>query len=172
MPGSNQALENELLRGVRTREILTVMMIDIDHFKLFNDQYGHCDGDICIKSVASALSGVLNRHTDGVFRYGGEEFAMVLPNTDRSGAEHLARNILNAVRALDIKHKASETSPVVSISLGGYCSIPTSIEDIDETMWQFVNMADMALYRVKENGRNAFVIQEETVGEEAMLMGE
>ncbi len=111
-------LEREWSRSYRSHDPLALLLVDIDHFKLYNDGYGHPKGDVCLREVAQALTSTLRRPADLVARYGGEEFGVVLPQTMRSGAEHMARRMLDAIAALGIPHAASATAPIVSVSIG------------------------------------------------------
>ncbi|MCK7578782.1 MAG: diguanylate cyclase, partial [Chromatiales bacterium] len=114
----DRKLREEWARLTRNDQALSLLMIDIDQFKPYNDHYGHGAGDECLRQVAQALHQVLQRPMDLVARYGGEEFAAVLPETDEAGAEHLAQRLLEAVRALGIEHAYSDVAPQVSISVG------------------------------------------------------
>jgi diguanylate cyclase (GGDEF)-like protein len=114
----DETLEREWLSGRRTGSPMALLLIDIDHFKLFNDNYGHPAGDTCLRNVAQALASVSLRPADLVARYGGEEFAVLLPQTPRRGAEQMARGILDAVEALGIPHATSSTDAQVTVSIG------------------------------------------------------
>lgn len=129
---------------------LSIIMIDIDHFKAYNDNYGHQAGDNCLMLVAKTLNQQLRRPTDLVSRYGGEEFLLILPDTDAAGAAQVAEQLRSAVEALDIKHGYSTTGTVITISVGTATMIP---EGKDQTE-QLVGEADIALYRAKRMGRN------------------
>ena len=117
----DESLEREWHRARRSGAPLALLMIDVDHFKLFNDRYGHPAGDICLSAVAQALTGASLRPADLVARYGGEEFVVLLPQTPRCGAEHVARAALDAVEALVIAHDASLTAPHITVSVGVAC---------------------------------------------------
>lgn len=132
---------------------LSLVMIDIDFFKDFNDHYGHPAGDLCLRKVAEALSGCAKRASDTVARYGGEEFAVILPMMDQAGAKKLAEQIRDAVEKLAIPHAFSRVSKHVTISLGVYTGIP----DGDTPIEQFVANADRALYDAKRD-RNKVVV--------------
>jgi diguanylate cyclase (GGDEF)-like protein len=137
----------EMRRCARDGHPLSLLMIDIDHFKRFNDCFGHLQGDQCLKRVAAALRGIL-RGGDVAARYGGEEFAVVLPNTDRQGAEAVAERSRRAVQDLQIAHPDSPAS-VVTLSIG----VSTGVEpDLSPT--DLVASADEALYASKRDGRN------------------
>ncbi len=142
-----ERLASEWRRAVRTGSLLSVGMIDIDHFKLFNDTYGHHRGDECLRAVAGALADGLPRVGDSVARYGGEEFALILPATDRAGAITVAENLRRRVEALRI---ASPAGGVVTISCGFATTRPTA----DGNPSRLVELADRALYRAKQEGRN------------------
>lgn len=131
---------------------LFVMIIDIDYFKLYNDTYGHIQGDDCLTKVAQIISKSL-RKTDFVARYGGEEFVVVLPLEDMPGAATAANKIVNSVANMKILHKNSKASSVVSISLG-----LAKMEDTCQSMDELLNNADTALYKAKDEGRNRYVV--------------
>ncbi len=145
----------EWQRAVRAKQSLTVIMADVDHFKLFNDTYGHQAGDECLRQVASALSGGIQRATDLVARYGGEEFAVILPDIDAGGAATVAERLRAAVEGLGIPHAASPVGPVVTISLGAATVRP----DAGGMPLAVIAQADMALYRAKQQGRNRVVLE-------------
>ena len=148
-------LENEWKRCERTGQVLTLMMLDIDFFKPFNDRYGHLQGDDCLKTVAQTIDSLLGRPGDFVGRYGGEEFAIVLPGTDESGARQLARIMLSRIQGLHIPNKDSEVSPYLTVSIGGVSAVPK--RSIPGT-W-FINKADQLLYRAKQGGRNQYRLE-------------
>ncbi|MGQ0800357.1 MAG: diguanylate cyclase domain-containing protein [Pseudomarimonas sp.] len=145
-------LASEWRRGLRTGKALSLMMIDIDHFKLFNDHYGHVEGDRCIRAVAKALEQGVGRSTDLVARYGGEEFSVILPDTDHDSARWLADSCLQAIAALAIPHAQSTSSAWVSISIG----VRTLVVDAETGSEQLVTGADQALYAAKRAGRNCY----------------
>jgi len=136
----------------RTGSSLSVLMIDIDHFKKYNDTYGHEAGDGCLRAVALALSGCVSRDEDFVARYGGEEFSVVLPNTDKNGAQVIAEKLLEKIRECNIPHKASDVADYVTISIGG----TTSIVKHSQSPQDYIKAADKALYESKKNGRNRY----------------
>jgi diguanylate cyclase (GGDEF)-like protein len=125
-------------------------MIDVDDFKGFNDNYGHQMGDECLIRVAGELQAQMQRSTDMVVRYGGEEFMLILPNTDHQGAMQVAENARLAIEALDIEHSDSSTSDHITVSVGSATAMPGD----RTTTEQLVYAADLALYRAKESGRN------------------
>ena len=142
-------LELEYRRAVRQGTALTLVMLDIDQFKEFNDSYGHPAGDACLKRVAEALSEVVHRPADLAARYGGEEFALVLPDT-ADGSE-VAEACRQAIEALKIPHKASVVAEVVTISAGIAMLTPQTWQ---QNLTDLLNRADEALYEAKESGRN------------------
>ena len=148
----DERLSSEWRRSQRDGHALTLMMIDIDHFKPFNDHYGHVEGDRVIRAVAETLDRVINRSTDLVARYGGEEFAVILPDTDAEAAAWLAASCLKAITELAIPHEHSSAAASVSISIG-LCTISGSFELDAEGL---VTRADQALYQAKRGGRNGF----------------
>ncbi|MBN2618961.1 MAG: diguanylate cyclase [Spirochaetales bacterium] len=150
-------LDAEWVRGMRSKQPLSLIMIDIDHFKLFNDTYGHQEGDICLKRVASALKTTLKRQCDIVARYGGEEFIAVLPDTDSEGASQVATRMLHAVDLLEMTHSSSPTAPNVTVSLGVATVIP-----VKNSLPEFlIKAVDKALYKAKNSGRNRLVIADD-----------
>lgn len=134
-----------------TGDPLAILMIDIDHFKQYNDQYGHPAGDECLKQISKILGESAKRESDIVARYGGEEFLIVLPGTDAGAALDIASGLLEAVSSAAIEHASSKTAPVVTISIGLSAIIPSK----DYTSYMLIKAADEALYRAKEGGRNA-----------------
>jgi len=136
----------------RTGSRLSVLMIDIDYFKKYNDTYGHEAGDNCLKAVASALSQCVIRDEDFVARYGGEEFAVVLPNTDENGTQLVAEKMLEKVRECNIPHRASDIAAYVTISIGGTTDVINHMQHGSD----YIKAADKALYESKKNGRNRY----------------
>jgi len=146
----NSFLDMEWGRSLRKKASMSAMMIDIDHFKEYNDNYGHLQGDECLKHVSDAIVSSVNRSCDFVSRYGGEEFFVVLPETDKEGAISVAENIRKNIEELRINHSFSKVSPYVTISVGVQTVVPTS----DMCLKDFVQSADEALYSAKKAGRN------------------
>ena len=142
-------LRVEIARSNRNGHQLSVMLCDVDHFKKYNDSFGHLKGDDCLKAVSKALSSTCKRPTDLVARYGGEEFAVVLPNTSIDEAKRLAQAMCDAVSALKFEHPESEHK-VVTISLGVYSGVPEQSYDAEFML----KKADDALYIAKDTGRN------------------
>jgi len=136
----------------RTNGLLSVLMLDIDHFKKFNDAFGHDQGDVCLRAVASSLSIAVERSSDFTARYGGEEFIAILPNTDEDGAHVVAEKLLENVRALNIEHPGNSAAPVVTVSIG----VTTGKVNYGNRWEAFVKRADEALYVSKQNGRNQY----------------
>lgn len=151
----DEVLKSEYLIGCRTEKPLSVLMIDIDYFKLFNDTYGHPAGDACLKKVAAALQASVYRPTDLVARYGGEEFAIILPDTSETGERVIAEKIMNEITRLNIPHAGSGVDDHITVSIGGYTSIPSLLDD--PTF--IVAEADKSLYQAKEAGRNQFILR-------------
>ncbi|PBI78501.1 diguanylate cyclase [Rahnella victoriana] len=147
-----KVLSHEYMRAKRNRTPLTVVMIDIDYFKHFNDHYGHLSGDACLRLVARTLRRSLKRSTDVVTRFGGEEFAAILPDTDLKGAWIVAQHIMESIESLGIKHSFSEFNRV-TISQGIATYMPDQDPGIEDQS-DIVSAADEALYLSKNNGRN------------------
>ena len=140
----------------RDKKSLAVLMIDIDFFKLYNDNYGHGQGDETLRKVAKALEKTIKRASDFVARYGGEEFVILLKDIKKDGVEAVANNLLNAVRELKITHEFSKIENYVTISIGA--SFYNSNSDV--TKLELLLKADETLYSVKNSGRNNFAILE------------
>ncbi len=154
----DEVLKNEYLLGCRSGKPLSILMIDIDYFKRFNDTYGHLAGDDCIKKVAAALKGALYRPTDLVARYGGEEFAVILPDTTESGERVIAEKIMSEIAKLNIPHSSSSVDDKITVSIGGYALVPS----IHDDPIFIVAEADKSLYQAKEAGRKQFVLRSES----------
>lgn len=138
----------------RRKQALGLLMIDVDFFKRYNDGYGHQPGDACLQAVARAVQKALTRSTDLAARYGGEELAVILPDTDEAGAIAVAERVVAAVSALDLPHKASDAAPFVTVSVGAVSQVPTEKEgDLS-----LLGHADTALYSAKDSGRNRAVL--------------
>jgi diguanylate cyclase (GGDEF)-like protein len=146
-------LTNEWHRAIRFKTELSLILLDIDHFKLFNDTYGHQSGDECLKKVAEALSQTIHRPTDLVARFGGEEFAIILGGTDLNGAINIAEQAVENVKNLQIRHGKSKTSEFLTISVG----VATTFVKFGMQEAELIKLADKALYQAKENGRNQIV---------------
>ena len=146
----NGFLERELQRAKREQKSIAFILLDVDYFKLYNDTYGHLAGDECLKKIAGALQGSVKRATDLVSRYGGEEFAVILPDTDRIGAVLVGNRILARIREMDIQTEASPVKKFVTVSLGIVAIVP----DMDLTPDMMIIAADRALYLAKQSGRN------------------
>ena len=140
----------------RDKKSLSVLMIDIDFFKPYNDNYGHGQGDETLRKVAKALEKTIKRASDFVARYGGEEFVILLKDINKDGVEAVANNLLNAVRELKITHEFSKIENYVTVSIG--VSYYNSSSDI--TKLELLLKADETLYNVKNSGRNDFAILE------------
>ena len=149
-------MEESLRRYIKTLSrsdgILSIMMIDIDFFKKYNDAYGHSDGDICLRDIAQTLTGCVTREDDFVARYGGEEFAVILPHTDENGAHLTANRILEAVRARDIEHRQSSVAEHVTVSIG----VTTVKAKHTHNPNDYIKRADKALYTSKHEGRDRY----------------
>lgn len=156
----DEALQREWRRGSRRATELSLVICDVDHFKDYNDNYGHLAGDDCLKRVAAALRDGVHRPADLVARFGGEEFAVLMPDTSLRGATHVAERLRCAVMNCAIPHSRSSVSPVVTISLGVASTTPTQ----DAGMDTLTAEADRCLYLAKRRGRNRVVAGE---GEQA-----
>jgi two-component system cell cycle response regulator len=146
----DQTIQQEWTRLQRTKDFLSLIMCDVDFFKLFNDTYGHQRGDDCLKSVAKALQETARRSGDCVARYGGEEFAVIMPVTGEKSAVHIAEIIRQTMENMAITHNKSSVAPFVTLSLG----VATVVPDDKITPEVLIKFADMALYLAKSSGRN------------------
>lgn len=156
-----QTLDAEWKRAAREQQPLAVIMLDIDHFKMLNDTYGHAVGDDCLRYVAVALKGQVKRPGDLLARYGGEEFVLVLPATTPDGAAALAESLRAAVEALHIPNERA-SSGQVTISVG---VAATSAAAGDDSTKGLLERADAALYRSKQGGRNRVTVNRGEDGE-------
>lgn len=146
----DSVMEVEWGNAKRNRQPLSLIMLDIDYFKQYNDHYGHIQGDECLKLVAKALSGVATRSRDFFARYGGEEFILVLPETDEAAAIKIAERCRSVIFKAQIAHEKSLVSQLLTISIGISTLIPTHS---DEAI-KFIAKVDRQLYLAKEKGRN------------------
>ena len=151
----DQRFLQECRRAKREKAPLSLIILDIDYFKAFNDTYGHLKGDDCLKTVATTLKKVLKRPGDFPARYGGEEFAVVLPNTDGKGAAIIAEELRVSIENLRIPHSKSPCADYVTVSLG----IATRFPGQDATHEDMILAADRALYRSKQEGRNRLSLE-------------
>ncbi|MEM7592002.1 MAG: diguanylate cyclase [Cyanobacteria bacterium P01_A01_bin.83] len=151
----DEFLIREWQRGQRENFPLSLILADIDYFKLYNDHFGHQAGDSCLESVAQAISKTFNRPADLVARYGGEEFAVILPRTPTKNALLLAQKIRSAIQELNLPHPESSVSNIVSLSLGVASVIPSS----QYTIKQLLVTADKALYQAKKQGRDRAILK-------------
>ena len=149
-----QQLALEWRRLTRNPSPISLIMCDIDHFKIYNDSYGHQQGDECLSQVASAIAACTRRPADFVCRYGGEEFTVILPHTHLEGAVKVAESINAKVQELNLEHANSPTSSIVTISLGVACMTPSR----DSNAQCLIQSADRALYKAKSNGRNGLAV--------------
>jgi diguanylate cyclase (GGDEF)-like protein/PAS domain S-box-containing protein len=145
----DQCMQAEWRRGLRDRNPLSLLIIDADHFKAYNDSYGHLRGDGCLKQIAEAAQDIVARPGDLVARYGGEEFAVVLPNTANHGALQLAKDICAIMQSRQLPHAGNPTG-VVTVSIG--CA--TLVPQFGQQAVALIDQADQALYQAKRSGRN------------------
>jgi two-component system chemotaxis family response regulator WspR len=129
---------------------MSMLMIDVDNFKLYNDTYGHVAGDEVLKQIAATVERCLGRPGDLAARFGGEEFAVVLPGTAIDGVRLLAEKIRSEVEALALPHANSSTGQYVTISIGGASAVPSA----ESPMTSLIEAADLALYKAKRDGKN------------------
>jgi len=153
----DRTLRKEWNKAMKTQQSLSLLLIDIDCFKQYNDTYGHQQGDECLIRVAQTFKSVIRHDSDCVARYGGEEFALILPHTTLLEAKIVAVKIIKAVRQLQIEHRTSIASDIVTLSIG----ISVSIPQIEDSLEYFIQRADKALYQAKEQGRDRFYLSNE-----------
>ena len=152
----DEKLEQEWRRAARDRQPLTLVMVDIDFFKNYNDLYGHPAGDECLKKIAQVMQHNAARPGDLAARYGGEEFTVILPNTGLPGAETVGEEIRAEVEALELPHAQSSVNPWVTVSVGVASVVPHNGDNFDF----LVEGADRALYKAKQQGRNRVVVDQ------------
>ena len=152
----DEVFDTEWRRSLRTERPLALLMIDVDCFKALNDNYGHQRGDECLREIARVLEEQPRRGHDIVARFGGEEFAVLLPGADVPGALRIAHNVRSAVEALQLEHRHSRVGEIVTVSVGVCSRIPRH----DESAGDLIYEADMALYLAKELGRNRVELRE------------
>ncbi|PJZ70589.1 diguanylate cyclase response regulator [Leptospira perolatii] len=152
----DEVLEVEWKRSGRSQKPVSLLLLDIDYFKKYNDTYGHQAGDDCIRKVAGVLRDTARRAGDFAARYGGEEFALILPDTESQNALKVAEQILTKIRLLKIPHENSEVAPHVTVSLG----LSTMVSEKGISLSLLVEKADEALYQSKKKGRNQATIAE------------
>ena len=151
----NDTMVAEWRRCARAGLPLSVIMIDIDHFKLYNDHYGHQAGDACLQQISAAMKGCAARPQDMLARYGGEEFILLLPQEGAEGTKVVAGRIMDEVRKLNLPHAASPTAPHVSISMGLATAMPP-LDSHDPSA--VIRAADARLYHAKQTGRNRLCV--------------
>ncbi|VXA82573.1 conserved hypothetical protein [Acinetobacter sp. 8I-beige] len=152
----DDSYQREWLNAQREQQPLTIMLLDIDYFKQYNDYNGHILGDACLKQIAQILKKSVSRPRDLVARFGGEEFVLILPDTSQASAIEVVERILQSIRTADICHSSSPLDQRLSVSLGVKTIIPTQKND----KMAFLKEVDQNLYLAKEQGRNGYVIQD------------
>ncbi|MGB5887300.1 MAG: GGDEF domain-containing protein [Acinetobacter venetianus] len=150
----DEVLENEWKRAIRHEVPITIMMIDIDFFKLYNDTLGHIQGDQCLRRIAILLGSIASRSGDLAARYGGEEFLLLFSMTDKEQAIIQVQRLMELVRTIAINHPKSSVSKNVTISVG----VATMTPHLNDSLSEFISQADHALYIAKSNGRNQYHI--------------
>lgn len=155
----DEVIQREWKRASRNKEVISLLMLDVDYFKMYNDTYGHQAGDECLNHIADILKRVAMRPIDLAARYGGEEFMLLLPDTENKGAQKVAEIIINDIRSLNIKHNQSQVADRVTVSIGVVTTMPNQkLESIEK----LISLADEALYIAKDNGRNRFAFLDTT----------
>lgn len=162
----DERLQEEWARAVRDGSPLSLLLIDVDHFKKFNDQYGHPTGDACLQSIAKTLAREARRPADLAARCGGEEFALLLPNTDAAGCGRIGERVRCAIREIGIPHALNLPSAVVTVSLGGAICRPSTDRSAEPS--SLMEVADRALYAAKHGGRDQLVMSGEVVSHPAV----
>ncbi|MCY7285357.1 MAG: diguanylate cyclase [Cyanobacteria bacterium CAN_BIN43] len=153
-------LQQEWARAVREKKSLTLILCDVDHFRLYNETYGHQAGDDCLRQLALIFSRTAKRPGDLAARYGGEEFAIILPNTSTSGGIVVARSIQGSVAQLQLPHAGSDEGAAVSLSFGVATVVPG--QELSPAI--LTELSDRALYTAKERGRNQIVCSGQNLG--------
>lgn len=164
----NLVYDKELKRAKRDKSYITFMMLDIDFFKQYNDKYGHIEGDFALKTVAKVLKDTLKRPSDFVFRLGGEEFGVLLTQTDETNSAKLARDICDAIRGRELVHEGSKINEYLTMSIGVVCCIAD--EALNEEI--LISRADEMLYEAKETGRDRYIITSNVSEAQAQAIGD
>ncbi len=151
----NEAMRSDWKLAVRDKKPISLLMIDIDEFKRFNDHYGHPEGDKCLIAVAKTLKQTIDRPIDMVARIGGEEFVILLPDTDLSGAEFIAQKVRQSIHALNYPHSESRVCDFITLSIG----ISSTEPDFDEDTNKLIDAADKALYKAKHDGKDCHRVE-------------
>lgn len=146
----DDSLDNEMQRALRTQHSLSLLMVDVDYFKPFNDHYGHGVGDTCLIRIAQAMQAKVSRPMDLLARYGGEEFVVLLPGTGLEGASTVAESLRRTVAALQIPHALSAVATHVTVSIG----VASLAQSGPKSTSDLLRLADQALYQAKQAGRN------------------
>jgi adenylate cyclase len=146
----DEALQQAWVKGVRSQEPIALILCDVDFFKLYNDAYGHPQGDECLRQVAKSIRSIVKSNKTLAARYGGEEFVVLLPNTNAEAALGLAETIRHSIKSAQLPHRASKVADHVTLSLGVTCLVPSMAVPINSV----VQFADLGLYRAKESGRD------------------
>jgi diguanylate cyclase (GGDEF)-like protein len=163
----DRALEQEWKRAARCKGSISLILLDVDYFKKYNDTYGHLSGDDCLQEVASAIKNALKRPGDVLARVGGEEFGIVLPETPAEGAMHVGECVRKAVESLQMEHHESEAAQVVTVSVGVSTATPSHSSRFET----ICASADKALYAAKSAGRNRVQFLDWNESEEPMKAG-
>jgi diguanylate cyclase (GGDEF)-like protein len=153
------------LMAARNKHSISVLMIDVDHFKLYNDHYGHPAGDLCLKKITQCFRECLHRPSDLLGRYGGEEFIALLPETDSAGALRVAQSINAALGKLGLRHEVSPTHHTVTVSIGGVTCTDTTNNSLEE----LIKHADRALYKAKHSGRNRALVDDIAIHKSVLI---
>lgn len=154
--GLSKYLSMHLKNCSRYQLPISVIVVDLDNFKQYNDNYGHVNGDIVLKEVSSLMKLSMHRPEDFIGRLGGEEFIAVLPNTDIDGAEFVASRIIKQLTLAKIEHAYNEVNDIITVSMG----ITTVIPDKTTTQEELIDTADMAMYKAKDSGKNCYYSKE------------
>ena len=149
-------LNKEWYAAVRGSHSIAALMIDIDHFKLFNDEFGHLEGDACLKIIASIIASSKRRERDLAARYGGEEFVLLLPFTDLKGAKQVAQELIESVKNRNIKSAKQASFPIVTVSIGISAFSPTLKKTAASNPIDLIDKADINLFKAKQAGRNQY----------------
>lgn len=157
----DERLQEEWSRACRDGTSLSLLLVDVDRFKKFNDQYGHPAGDVCLRSIANILAAEARRPGDLAARYGGEEFTLLLPNTDAAGCSQIGERVRLALAKVAMPHSLNHPSGRVTVSLGGAACQPKA--EKSKPCTSLIEIADRALYVAKKEGRDRLVMSDRAV---------